>query len=479
MASRRARTRSRDPEEDASRVRSAVPLWLCAGLMSLSVVLGGATRDGFLADSILQFAAVPLLVAAGMSLWMKRNVSEGSGTLLVATALLLVPALQLIPMPAFLWSSLPGREVFARTYDTIGMEQPWLPLSLSQEATLQSLFSLFPPLALFLSAVLLGWTDRRRLTLVLLSLGVLSLLLGMAQFSAGPKSPLRPFEFTNKDVAVGFFANSNHFACFLAMLTPLAGAWMIALLLKWSRTRSFARTGIGSFLVLASFVPLVILELFAQTLTQSRAGIVLAALSIFGTFSLMIPYLRSMFRSRLRRRLYAVAIVGAVLMGSLLVYRFVPTLAPEQVDEARYAIATNTLNAAWHYAPFGSGIGTFVPIYEMFEPLEQVRYAYVNRAHNDLAELALESGLFGLVILVGLLVWWTRNIVAAWKRPIPEKDEIDHLLPLAASIMLPLPLLHSLLDYPLRTASVAAMLAIASALLVPPPGRPRKALAPS
>ena len=297
-------------------------------------------------------------------------------------------------------------------------------------------------------------------------MGLITLLLGMMQLSGGRGSPLRFFEETNRHLAVGFFANANHCASFFAALIPLTGAWIIANLLKCKASPGM-RTG-ASLLALAGFIALVILLLFAQTLTKSRAGIVLAVLSAFGTLGLMIPYLRSVFRSRLARRLVAVAMVVTVFLGSLLVYRFVPTLEVEQVDQARYRIAINTLNAAWRYAPFGSGMGTFVPIYQTVEQPEEVTYAYVNRAHDDLLELLLESGVLGIAVLLGFLFWWTRNIIGAWRQPIPERDQIDHLLQLAATIMIPLPLLHSLLDYPLRTAGMMAVLAIASALLIPP-----------
>ena len=45
--------------------------------------------------------------------------------------------------------------------------------------------------------------------------------------------------------------------------------------------------------------------------------------------------------------------------------------------------------------PVGAGLGTFVPVYAMFEKPEQVSLFYVNRAHNDVLELWLETGVAG------------------------------------------------------------------------------------
>src|SRR5271167_1046940 len=88
---------------------------LCAFTVTCSVVLGGGTRPGFLSDGILQFASLPLLL---VSLW--RLVGMRSGTsakgrpfrleLLFCGAIVLVPLLQLVPLPPSIWTALPGRK---------------------------------------------------------------------------------------------------------------------------------------------------------------------------------------------------------------------------------------------------------------------------------------------------------------------------------------------------------------------------------
>jgi hypothetical protein len=46
-----------------------------------------------------------------------------------------------------------------------------------------------------------------------------------------------------------------------------------------------------------------------------------------------------------------------------------------------------------HVTPFGTGLGTFLPVYATVEKDENVSFAFANRAHNDLAEVLLETGI--------------------------------------------------------------------------------------
>ena len=55
--------------------------------------------------------------------------------------------------------------------------------------------------------------------------------------------------------------------------------------------------------------------------------------------------------------------------------------------------------------PLGAGLGTFVPVYAMFEKPEKLSLFYVNRAHNDVLELWLETGVLGLILMVLFAIW--------------------------------------------------------------------------
>ena len=71
----------------------------------------------------------------------------------------------------------------------------------------------------------------------------------------------------------------------------------------------------------------------------------------------------------------------------------------------------------WHYAPFGGGFGSFEAAYKIVEPVNLLSLQYLNHAHNDYLELAIEAGLPGLalaglwIVLIGWLSW--RAVVPA------------------------------------------------------------------
>jgi hypothetical protein len=140
------------------------------------------------------------------------------------------------------------------------------------------------------------------------------------------------------------------------------------------------------------------------------------------------------------------------------------------MTDTRVGFVRNTIDAAVAYMPFGSGVGTFVPVYGMFErPEDALINAYANHAHNDLVEAWLESGILGAVLMLLFAVWLTWRSVSIWRRgPPPGARTIDWSLARAATIIVALVGLHSLVDYPLRTAAMMAIMAFACALLIEP-----------
>ena len=126
-------------------------------------------------------------------------------------------------------------------------------------------------------------------------------------------------------------------------------------------------------------------------------------------------------------------------------------------------MAQTTWNAAQHYGPLGTGAGTFVPVYQSVERPEERGQYFANRAHNDWLEWRLEGGWpLVFVLLVALLrlsrclhgAWTSKHRMANWER--------------AASLGLGLLLVHSLVDYPLRTTALACVAAFLLACVVVP-----------
>ena len=63
-------------------------------------------------------------------------------------------------------------------------------MSVSPEATWLSALSLLPPLSLFIGMLLLGYRERRWLSVVVIAVGVISAFLGLMQVAQGPTSAL-------------------------------------------------------------------------------------------------------------------------------------------------------------------------------------------------------------------------------------------------------------------------------------------------
>ena len=89
----------------------------------------------------------------------------------------------------------------------------------------------------------------------------------------------------------------------------------------------------------------------------------------------------------------------------------------------------------------------------------EVTSTYVNHAHNDYAELALETGVPGVAVLIAFPGWWGAAAWRAWRSA--EAGPYAR----AASIASAAILVHSLVDFPLRTAAIGACFAMCLALL--------------
>ena len=154
-------------------------------------------RDGFLSDAILALLAIPLLALGVWRLFDADVTRQMRWALWFCVALVAVPLIEAIPLPGWLWTHLPHRELSAGSFGLIGKNVPWMPLSVSPEMTWLSALSLLPPLSLFIGVLILGYRERRWLSLVVISIGVVSAFLGLIQVAQGQASPLRFYQFTN------------------------------------------------------------------------------------------------------------------------------------------------------------------------------------------------------------------------------------------------------------------------------------------
>lgn len=474
--------------------------WLLALLtacsLCLALTLGGGTRAGFLSDALLQLAAVPLLACALLHLFCVAGQRSMRSALLICGAIVAVPALQLIPLPTSVWQRLPGRSVHAEAFGMLGLALPWMAASVSPRATALSLASLVVPIAIFIATCQLSFEMRRKLSLLVVGMGMVSVLLGLLQIAQGPSSPLRLFEFTNPTEAVGIFANRNHFSALLYCLMLFAAAWTFWYARAFEHAGPSRRFAPGVVVpVIAGFAVVAVL-VAEQAMARSRAGLGLTMLALLGVFLVGYSTRRHGGGSgKLARRVLVGALaLGVVFSAQLALYRVLERFAVDPLSDARLEISKITLAATKAYVPFGSGLGTFGPVYAQFEqPKDVLTNAFVNRAHNDLLELLLETGLVGPLLLTACALWFLRRLPAIWGSRAANAAseagevkqsyrygetlafghlEIDLILARAATIVVALLVAHSFVDYPLRTGAMAAVMAFALALLVPPPVSP-------
>jgi O-Antigen ligase len=448
--------------------------WLTALAFMSSLLLGGGTRGGFLSDAILELICIPplLLSASRLSelVWRDR-LSRGQMKFALAfcAVIVLVPLIQLVPLPYSLWSLLPNREPEIAVYQALGRTPGWLPISVSPNATALSALALIPPLAIFTGTLLLDYRERRLLSLLLVAFGVASSFLGLLQLSQGPSSHLRFFTFTNTTEAVGFFANRNHFAALLYTTLLFAAVWAVDIGFAsgfWRDRRRLEASSIGA--LTASFLTIVVL-LAAEAMTRSRAGMVLTMVGLGGACALMFADRKRKFSPT--HASFALAAVGIVLV--LIVqfglFRILQTFSTDPLEDARFQFLRYTMAAASSYLPFGSGMGTFVPVYAMFERSPNIFVQYINHAHDDFAELTLESGVIGPALVFVFAGWFALRSRRIWTLATAGAGEFDRLLMRAATLVIVLLAAHCFVDYPLRTAAMTGVLAFACGLMFVPP----------
>jgi O-antigen ligase len=127
--------------------------------------------------------------------------------------------------------------------------------------------------------------------------------------------------------------------------------------------------------------------------------------------------------------------------------------------QSREVILNTTGKAIADFLPLGSGLGSFVRIYRLYESPDAVTNEYVIHAHNDYVEVALELGVAGIILMLAFLIWWVAAVSAVWRtgRGGPFAR--------AASIASAAVLIHSVADFPLRTAAISVCFAMCLGLL--------------
>jgi O-antigen ligase len=428
----------------ASAARSAIaPLYLLACL-----ILGGSAQGSW-QNMVLQLAGLAILAWAAAAPAQAPLPPSAKPLLILVLAGVAVAALQLVPLPAGLWAH-GSRAPIADGFRLLGLAVPSEPLSLTPYASLGALLCLIPPLAMFCAMVRLNAYRPSWLAAALLAGTLCGVLLGAVQVnSRAPDSPWYLYPDTNFGSAVGFFANANHMASLLVIALPFVAATAAA-----GKSRNLQRY--SALLSILAGVTVVLVVGIA--LNGSLAGYALAV-PVLAASALVVLAPANRLRHWVAvfaalSVIAAVAVLATSAIGSSKIGQDATTSV-----QSREEILATTARAITDHMPFGSGLGSFVKVYRLYERPDTVTSEYVVHAHNDYAELALELGLPSIILMLLFLAWW---IAAAWR---VWRTGEGGPFALAASIASAAILVHSLVDFPLRTAAISSCFAMCLALL--------------
>lgn len=443
VGSRRRKRHVRGAKEIQSRV------WAILAVFAAVVAFtGGASRYDAIQIIPLRFLSAFFLTVSLLFLT-REKLKHDRSLLILFGCLVLIVAIQLVPLPPSIWQSLPDRADILRSDDALTLEGLWRPLTLAPLRTWNVLGSLVVPAAgLFLAIALRA--PSTMLLRIIAAMGVLNAVFGLLQIATGRGSVLYLYEVTNRGSLVGIFANGNHSAVFSAFSMLL----MTFLGLK-------ARHSMGSFWEKLVYIAAFSLIFCVSMVGGSRAGFVAAVgAALVSLAMLMLSSGRLERRSgdgllyrwldKYPRSVLAIPVIAVLLtVVSFVALDRVPAirviLSQDALDDLRWSllpVMSEMLSGHW---ALGTGFGSFERVYQIYEPSVLLMPSYVNQAHNDWAQFLIEGGVLSAVILIGLLIWIVR---AVGTLSLDRNRKIDAVFWISAFAVIAA---ASLVDYPLRT----------------------------
>ena len=422
-------------------------------LLILCWLGGGVTKDDTSIDEWLQLLSLPVLVLAIALL--ASDDPHGRVPrwgIVVAVLVVLVPALQLLPLPAGLWSGPSARQALATDLSQAGIDGLAPHWTLSPFETEASLWSMLPALAAFLAAVALPSQSRRRMVQAIVALALFNVVFAFFQAGLPRDSALRLYQDFDGGFG-GLLANTNHqaTACIIGMVLAVGLAIEARIRAARGETRPYTHwwyVGLAGFFLLST------------PLSTARAGLVIAlpalALALLLTGGLPLARIgRSKRATGLALGLTVLAIVG--------VRAALGWMAVDEAGELRHTLRGAAMAMGNAEAPLGSGIGSFVQVFEQGAPPRLWLAQYVNHAHNEYAQWWLTAGWLGMLVLVLVLATLA---IAGWQIARLRGRGTNAVIAGACFVAVCAVLAHSWADYPLRTTTLMATTSALAGLML-------------
>ena len=433
--------------------------WILCAWLALVILLGGGSRSDI--QSLIVLRPISMLVFGyALAALTSDVVRQNSFILGLAALWIALPLLQLVPLPPSIWQLLPGREIIVEIDRTAGLGDIWRPMTMTPAETRNALWSSFAPLATLVLAVQQTLYQQARLVGIVLVLGLASAFLGLVQVLDEPLGPFYLYAVTNNGAAVGLFANRNHQALLLASMIPMLYVWARVhrgVRQRWGMVGLSGRE-IGALLASLFLIPLILV-------TGSRSGMLCTFIGL-----LILPWLsetgqagksESRNAGPLRNALVLMGLVGLVGLTIWLdrAEAFNRLLANDPATDMRVKVLPMVWTMIKMHLPWGSGMGSFEKVYQIYEPDGLLSPKYMNHAHNDWLELALTEGVPGMLILAIAILGFGKRLISVAR----NRDGLlgTQLARLGLAVLV-LIMLGSLSDYPLRVPSLVCMAALAA-----------------
>ncbi|MEW6053139.1 MAG: O-antigen ligase family protein [Nitrospirota bacterium] len=365
---------------------------IAPSLIIFSVLSFGAVE--MWSATVLQVSVLSLcmfqLIVRRAAVEESETVNPAGGTqeklLFISLALLFgFLAVQMIPFPQAVLEYLSPRSSELYSFYAVDVNAPGH-ISLHVYRT-QVEFSRMATYAAFFVLLAYSMRDRHAVEKMLMILAYFGF--GLAIFAILQKAAWNGKIYWIRDIPqcspFGPFLNRNHYAGLMGMLVPLT------LGLAFTRRRRERQLLFGFFGVIMS------VSLF---LSLSRAGIVsfLVGISVFALF-----FFWKKFKAK---KIWALASFLLVVFLYLLYIGIDPVIdrfyRTDITREARIAVWAETLRAFSDFSLTGSGLGTFLDVFQLYSP-EPIVLLY-DHAHNDYLEFILETGAIGGVLLLAVLI---------------------------------------------------------------------------
>ncbi len=381
-------------------------------VLFLALVFGGGAGPGLFTDSLLQ-AAIIMAVAFVLAGPSQVKASPIVLAFLILTAL--AGLLQVVPMPAWMIEGT-RPAVFNPPGDGGGYRVISLGVGRTLEATA---FAVSGLLFAFAVSTLRGEHVRGLLPFFFIGVAC-NMLAGAMQFSMAQDTSLESW--LPYSIRAGLFANVNHFSTLLFASIPLLVYYGLF---------------VGRGVLVSLAIPGILLVLLAA---GSRAGV------LIGLAITVLSLLFLAWRSRI-----GTLTIGALFAG-IGVYSFgATTKFVGDLDPAfgRLEFVRSTMEGIRENWIWGIGYGNFTSGYGLYERGEMIFRTYVNHVHNDFLEVAFEGG----ILAMGLMALYGLCVLARLRHRL---DPLQR----AAFLSIVFILLHSSIDYPLRTMAIAVTFAL-------------------